>query len=158
MLCLAASLYTTARFVSPADAKREHIGGTVQSSPSSGPVGAIITVSGAGWPEADGTQVSFGYMIADNCSTVADSQVGTLSGGSFSGWFRWPVGTVLTTYTVCAIIGSQTAPANTTYTVLSLSAPQVAISPLTLTAGTQATITGSNYFPAGTKFVSDFHL
>lgn len=150
MLCLAASLYTTARFVSPADAKREKIGGTVDSSPSSGPVGAIITVSGAGWPEADGTQVSFGYMIADNCSTVADSQVGTLSGGSFSGWFRWPVGTALTTYTVCAVIGTQTAPANTTYTVLSLSAPQVSISPLTLTAGTQATITGSNYFPAGT--------
>jgi len=150
MLCLAASLYTTALFVSPADAKREKIGGTVDSSPSSGPVGAIITVSGAGWPEADGTQVSFGYMIADNCSTVADSQVGTLSGGSFSGWFRWPVGTALTTYTVCAVIGTQTAPANTTYTVLSLSAPQVSISPLTLTAGTQATITGSNYFPAGT--------
>ncbi len=150
MLCLAALLYTTVRFVSPADAKRGRIVGSVESSSSSGPVGAIITVSGAGWPQADGTQVPFGYMIADNCSIVADSQVGTLSGGSFSGWFRWPVGTALTTYTVCAVIGTETAPANTTYTVLSVSAPQVSIFPTTLTAGTQATITGSNYFPAGT--------
>lgn len=149
MLCLAASLYITARFVSPADAKRGRIVGSVESSPSSGPVGAIITVSGAGWSEADGTQVSFGYMIADNCSIVADSQVGTLSGGSFSGWFRWPVGTALAMYTVCAVIGSTTATANT-YTLLSASAPQVSISPTTLTAGTQATIRGSNYFPAGT--------
>ena len=149
ILCLAALLYTTARFVSPADAKRGRIAGTVASSPSSGPVGAIITVSGAGWSEADGTQVSFGYINTTDSSCIANSQVGTLSGGSFSGWFRWPSVPALDTYTVCAVIGAETANSNTPYTVLSLSAPQVSISPTTLTTGTQATITGSNYFPSG---------
>ncbi len=152
--CLAASLYTTGRFVSPANAKRGRIAGTVDSSPSSGPVGAIIAVSGSGFSEADGTQVSLGYInTTDNsCTTVADSQLGTLSGGSFSGWFRWPAGPPLGMYTVCAVIGStETANSNTPYTVLSLSAPQVSISPTTLTVGTQATITGSNYLPLGMK-------
>jgi hypothetical protein len=98
----------------------------------------------------DGTQVSFGYMVVESyCLIVPDSQTGTLSGGFFSGWFRWPQGTPLNTYTVCANVGGTTATANT-FSVLSASAPQISITPTTLTAGQQATITGANFFPAGT--------
>ncbi len=150
-VCLATSmiLCATTLFYSSAHAARETITGSVVSSPSSGPVGAIIAISGSGLPDPDGEQVSFGYMIASYCSIVPDLQAGTMHGGSFSGWLRWPNGTPLGTYTICATFGATTATASN-YTVLSESAPQVSISPSILTAGTQATITGSNYFPAGT--------
>ena len=150
-VCLATSavLCLTTLFYSSAHATRVTITGSVVSSPSSGPVGAIIAISGLGLPDPDGEQVSFGYMIASYCSIVPDSQASTLHDGSFSGWLRWPNGTPLDTYTVCATFGNTTATAST-YTVLSDSAPQVSISPSLLTAGTQATITGSNYYPAGT--------
>jgi serine/threonine protein kinase len=150
VLCLTALFYSSAHAISPAHAARETVTGSIVSSPSSGPVGATITVSGSSWPEPDGEQVSFGYIIAGyNCLIVSDSQAGTFHGGSFSGWFRWPNGIPLGTYTVCATFGSTTGTANT-YTLLSTSAPQVFISPTILTAGKSATITGSNYFPAGT--------
>lgn len=149
ILCLSAFFFTATRSVSPAYALRGDLTGSIGSSPSSGPVGATISVSGSGWPDPDGEQVSFGYMVASYCSIVSDSQGGTFLSGAFSGWFRWPGGTPLAAYTVCAIFGSTTATANTTYTVLSGSAPQISISSTTLTAGNQATITGSNYFPAG---------
>lgn len=151
VVCLATSmvLCATTLFYSSAHAARETITGSVVSSPSSGPVGATIAISGSGLSDPDGEQVTFGYMIASYCSTVPDSQAGTLHGGSFSGWLRWPSGTPLGTYTICATFGATTATANN-YTVLSESAPQVSISPSILTAGTQATIAGSNYFPAGT--------
>ncbi len=148
VLCLTTLFYSSTHAISPAHATRV-ITGSVVSSPSSGPVGVTIAISGSGLPDPDGEQVSFGYMIAFYCSIVPDSHAGTLLGGSFSGWLRWPNGTPLGIYTVCATFGSTTAPAST-YTVLSGSAPQVSISPSILTVGTQATVTGSNYYPAGT--------
>jgi hypothetical protein len=149
-LCLTTVFYSSAQALSPAHLTRATVKGSVVSSPSSGPVGAIIAISGSGWSDPDGEQVSFGYMIASYCSIVPDSQAGTFDGGSFSGWLRWPGGTPLGIYPVCATFGSTTAQANT-YTVLSESAPQVSISPSILTAGTQATVTGSNFYPAGTN-------
>jgi len=126
--------------------------GTVTSSPTSGPVSAIIAMNGSGWQEvADGISVTFGYGADANCASytpVADSQPGTVKGGAFSGWFRWPT-TTSGTYTVCAAIGSSLpAPANT-YTVLSTSQPQISISASTLTVGQRATVTGSDYLPGG---------
>ena len=149
-LCLTTVFYSSTRALSPAHLTRVTETGSVVSSPSSGPVGAIIDISGSDWPDPDGEQVSFGYMIASYCSIVPDSQAGTFDGGSFSGWLRWPGGTPLGIYPVCATFGSTTAQANT-YTVLSESTPQVSISPSTLTTGTQATVTGSNFYPAGTN-------
>ncbi len=145
MLLSLAALFFTA---TPATAQG-NVSANVTSSPSSGPVGTTITVSGSGWIMPDGTQVYFGYMVAPNCLIVPDSQAGTLSGGFFSGWFHWPQGTLLSTYMVCANVGGTTAIANT-FSVLSASAPQISITPTTLTAGQQATITGANFFPAGT--------
>jgi hypothetical protein len=146
MLLSLAALFFTA---TPATAQGD-VTANVASSPSSGPVGTTITVSGSGWTMPDGTQVSFGYMDVESyCLIVPDSQEGILSGGFFSGWFHWPKGTLLSTYTVCANVGGTTATANT-FSVLSASAPQISITPTTLTAGQQATITGANFFPAGT--------
>ena len=132
VLCLAAFFYT-AHVISPAHAIRAAVTGSIASSPSSGPVGAIITVSGSGWSSEEGTQISFGCMTGSKCSSRADALVGTIQGGSFSGWFSWPQGTPMGTYTV-----------------LSESGPQISNSPTVHTAGKQATIRGSNYLPAGT--------
>ena len=149
VFCLSVVYYSTTRFAAPVHAARESIIGIVSSSPSSGPVGATISISGSGWPESDGEQVSLGYMIASYCSIVPDAQTSTFKSGSFSGWLRLPNGTPLGSYSICATFGSTTAIANT-YTVLSESSPQITISPSILTAVQQAMIIGSYYFPAGT--------
>jgi hypothetical protein len=149
MSCFAVLLFIALHFILPAHASRATVSARVESSPSSGPVGTTIAVSGSGWTEPDGTQVFIGYMTGSSCLHVTNSQTGTLSGGNFSGWFHWPQGTPLGTYTVCADDVTTTV-ADNTFTVLSESAAQISISPTTLTRGQQATITGSNFLPAGT--------
>ena len=143
MLCLAALFFT---------AFRSHVfavSNSATSGPTSGPVGTTITIKGTGWSEADGTQATFGYMSNSNCSTVADSQTGTLQGGSFNGWFRWPQGIALGTYTVCVTVAGTTAIAGS-FNELSTSPPRVSVTPSTLAERQQATITASNYYPQGT--------
>ena len=127
VFCLAALFYSTTHFVTRVHAERALTTGSVSSSPTSGPVGATISVSGSGWSEPDGEQVSLGYMIAAFCSTVPDSQASTFKSGSFSGTLHLPSGTPLGTYSICANFGSTTATANT-YTVLTESSPQISIS------------------------------
>src|SRR5258707_554902 len=144
MSCLAVLFFMALHFILPAHASRATVSASVESSPSSGPVGTTITVSGSGWMEPDGTQVFIGYMTGSSCLHVTNSQTGTLTGGNFSGWFHWPQGTPLGTYTVCADDGTTTVTDNT-FTVLSASAAQISISPTTLPVGQQATITGSNF-------------
>ena len=147
MLCLTV-LFLTA-FRSHVFAVSNSGTGSATSGPTSGPVGTTITVNGTGWSEADGKQASFGYMSNSNCSTVADSQTGTLQGGKFNGWFRWPQGTPLGTYTVCVTVAGTIAIAGS-FNELSTSPPQVSVSPGTLVERQQATITASNYYPQGT--------
>src|ERR1700694_159151 len=90
-----------------ASASLQIISGSASSSPSTGPAGTTITVTGSGWnAESNGTSVVFGYQVYSNCSIVADSQSGSISSGSFSGWFRWPSGTAQNTFQVCAMIGN----------------------------------------------------
>jgi hypothetical protein len=148
VLCLAAFFYT-ALVSAPAHAIRAAVTGSIASRPSSGPVGATITVSGSGWSGEQGEQISFGYLTGSKCSSRADAQLGTIQGGSFSGWFSWLQGTPMGTYTVYALLEGA-AMKTSTYTVLSESGPQISNSPTVLTAGKQATIRGSNYLPAGT--------
>lgn len=128
--------------------------GSAVSSPYSGPVGAMIVVCGSGWSSiADGTPVSFGYSTDPNCASnntiVQDSQQGMMQGGSYSGWFRWPLNTSLNTYTVCAFIANIAAPPANTYTVLSMSQPRVIVSPSQVHPGQSVTVTGSNFLPGG---------
>ena len=151
VFCFSVLFCSRTGFVTPVHAKKEIKTGSVTSSPSSGPVGATISVSGSGWTEPDGEQVSLGYMNvnATNCSIVTDAQASAFNSGSFSGWLHLPNGTPLGTYQICATFGSTTANANT-YTVLTESSPQVSISFSTQAGKQQATITGSNYLPNGT--------
>ena len=149
VFCLSFLFYSTTRFVTAANGERASITGSISSSPSFGSARAKISVSGSGWSEPDGEQVSLGYMIASSCSIVSDAQTRTFQGGSFSGWLRLPNGTPPGTYSICATFGSTTAVANT-YTVLTESSPQISIS-FSVQEGEQlATVSGSNYFPAGT--------
>ena len=131
------------------------IAGSASSSPSTGPVGTAIIVTGSGWSVADGTPVAFGYEVNEGntteCQTVSDSQNGTLNDGNFRGWFRWPSGTALATFQVCAMLGSSIMTVAGSFTVLSSNPPSVAISPSSISPNTSATITANNYFPAGTQ-------
>ena len=133
-----------------ASASLQVVSGRASSSPSTGPTGTTISVTGSGWGLPDGTSVLFGYQVSAGCSIVADSQSGSLSSGNFSGWFRWPSGTALNTFRVCATLGNVMALAGS-FTVLSPNPPGVSISPATLAPGIHATITASNYYPAGTQ-------
>ena len=150
VFCLAALFYSTPHFVTRVHAERALTSGNVSSSPTSGPVGATISVSGSGWPEPDGEQVSLGYMMAAFCSTVPDSQASAFKSGSFSGTLHLPSGTPLGTYSICANFGSTTAISANTYTVLTESSPQISISLPMQSGDQQAKVTGSNYLPSGT--------
>ncbi len=123
MLWCLAAFFSTAYGISPAHAIRAAVTGSLASSPSSGPVGATITVSGSGWSSEEGEQISFGSMTDSTCSSRADAQPGRIQSGSFSGWFSWPQGTPLGTYTVCTIREGAAIQSNTS-TVLSESGPQ----------------------------------
>ena len=149
VFCFSVMFYSTVHFVIPVHAQRVSTTGSISSSPSSGPVGATISVNGSGWSEPDGEQISLGFMIASYCSIIPNEQASTFKNGSFSGSLHLPNSTPLGTYSICATFGSTTAVANT-FTVLTESSPQINIS-LGVQAGVQqATITGSNYFPVGT--------
>lgn len=127
------------------------VSGSAASSPSSGPTGTTIAVIGSGWGMPDGTPVAFGYQVYSSCSNVADSQSGSLSSGQFSGWFRWPSGTALNTFHVCAVLGDSVIAVAGSFTVLSSNPPSVSIAPSTLSANNQASVTASDYYPAGTQ-------
>jgi len=112
-------------------------------------VGATISVSGSGWSEPDGEQVSLGYMIESFCSIVSNAQASSFKNGAFSGSLQLPNGTPPGTYSICATFGTTTAEANT-YTVITQASPQISIA-LSAQSGTQqAKVSGSNYYPAGT--------
>ncbi|MDQ2907362.1 MAG: hypothetical protein M3Y81_27960 [Chloroflexota bacterium] len=140
----------------PAQAAPRLAPGTVTSSPTSGPAGTLITVSGSNWQVVpDGTAVTFGYSPNADCSGAAMVGGSTVQGGVFSGGFHWPMGagTPATTYTICAQFGGipQSAPSSNTFTLLANPQPQLSVSPATVTAGQHATVSGSNFLPAGTS-------
>lgn len=129
-------------------------GGTLSSSPSSGPAGTVITVSGSGWTQlSDGSQVALGYSQQDcllGYTPASNSQPGTVEGGSFSGWLVLPGNLAPGTYKICALIGATPTVAGS-YTLLSSASPTLSISPTQVTAGQTATVTGSNFLPGGTQ-------
>ncbi|HEU0001968.1 MAG TPA: LPXTG cell wall anchor domain-containing protein [Ktedonobacteraceae bacterium] len=136
-----------------ADASLRFVSGSISSFPAVGPAGTVITVAGSGWGDPDGTAVTFGYVAVANsstCTIVTNAQNGSLGSGSFTGSFPWPTGTALSTYPVCAMIGTTMAVAGN-FSVISSTPPPtaVSISPSILSPNIQATITASNYYPAG---------
>jgi hypothetical protein len=128
---------------------------SLSSSPTQGPVGAIVAVNCTHSNQPSGTRIQLGYttdFIA--CNAASDSQVSTVQkDGSFSGWLRWPSSTGTGTFAVCASIPGSDNPiiSNDTYHVLSANAPQASVTPAIPDAGQQATVTGANFYPAGTN-------
>ncbi|HEU5378109.1 MAG TPA: hypothetical protein VFV38_22020 [Ktedonobacteraceae bacterium] len=121
------------------------------SSPSQGPVGAVIAVTGANLRSTDGTKVQVGYTLNFmDCNAVADSRGGVITNHAFSGWFRWPTNTGTGVFGVCALVGSRTLFVST-YRVLTDAVPQVTVTPTTPGAGKQARVTGANFLPSGTS-------
>jgi hypothetical protein len=126
-----------------------------------GPVGAILTVEGANWPNSTSVTV---WPAADAATCTAQlaqppGYAGTINvngQGYAQGTYTWPqqAGGVNQTYTLCAVDGTTTVPAGVQsngidlYTVLSASAPSVTVSPTTITQGQDNTITvsGQNWF------------
>jgi hypothetical protein len=131
-------------------------GTTAISSPTSGPAGAVINVSGAG-VSANFLQqpVTFGYDTNSTCSNPTDagttsSNARVQANGGFSGWFVWPSGTIMnTTYTVCARIGSTVIPASS-FLVLSDSPPSISVDQTRYNVGDDIVVTGNNFYPSGT--------
>ena len=123
----------------------------VTSSPSQGPVGAVIAVTGSRMTSPNGTQIDLGYSTDfSNCTAATDTQPGIVQNGAFSGWLRWPAG--VGSGQVCASVHGSNNPFFVgMYQVLSATPPQVSIAPTTPGAGKQATITGANFLPAGTS-------
>ncbi|HLI05196.1 MAG TPA: hypothetical protein VKV40_01355 [Ktedonobacteraceae bacterium] len=155
LLMLVAANLCTHSSVALAVTRIHQAGGTVTSSPASGPTQATIAVSGSGWQNvADGTVVNFGFSTVSFCTATSytpatTGQAGVVNGGAFSGWFLWPARTPVGAYTVCASLGAKFLVAGS-YTVLSAKPPQLTISSPTFNVGQQATVTGSNFLPAQT--------
>lgn len=137
----------------PAFAAPRLLARSVTSSPSQGPVGAVIVVTGSRMNSPNGTQIDLGYSTDfSNCNAATDTQPGVVQNGVFSGWFRWPASTGTGTFEVCASVhGSNNPFFAGTYRVLSATPPQISIAPATPSAGKQATVTGANFLPAGTS-------
>lgn len=126
---------------------------TVTSSPSQGPVGAVIVVTGAGMSYPNGTQIDLGYSTDfANCTAATDTQPGVVRNRAFSGWFRWPASTGAgKTFEVCAAVHGSNNPFFVgTYQVLSPTPPQITLAPIVPGAGKQATVSGASFLPAGT--------
>jgi hypothetical protein len=121
-------------------------------SPTQGPVGAVISISGTGVLFPDGTQVSLGYTVDyRTCNIVAGGQSGVVQDSAFKGWFRWPAGTGTGTFGICASTNNSFTFQLGSYQVLSASAPRVSVASTTLTVGHQSTVSGANFLPGGTS-------
>lgn len=118
-------------------------------SPTSGPVGAVITVSGSGVFFSDGTQIKLGYTLNNRTCNLVAGQLGIVNNGAFRGWFRWPASTGTGTFGVCASANTFTFQVGN-YQVLSASAPRIVVAPTTPRAGRQATVSGAHFLPGGT--------
>lgn len=128
----------------------------ITSSPTQGPVGAVITVTGSNLSTSrypSGTQIDLGYSTDfSNCNAVTDSRSGIVKNGAFSGWLRWPASTGTGSFEVCASIHGSNSPFIVgMYQVLSATSPQISLTPTTPGAGKQVTVTGANFLPAGTN-------
>lgn len=141
------------------------------SSPTSGPVGAVITVTGSNLtnfpgtmppqPIQDGMSVQIGYItyqpiLVPVCTPVTNGQVSSVQNHAFSGWFRWPASTGTGSFQVCALIGGNSNVFDAQgYAVVSDSAAQVKVAPTIPSAGKQVTVSGTNFVLGKSGFPAD---
>ncbi len=118
-------------------------------SPSQGPVGTVIAVSGTNLSYPDQTQISLGYSNFSKCFVVADSQGGTVTNQTFNGWLRWPSSTGIGHLGVCVVINNVNSFLLGGFDVLAATPPQLTVTPTTPNAGKQLIISGTSFLPGG---------
>jgi len=117
---------------------------TVSLSPTSGPVGTTVTISGNGFNTGDAGTYP---CVTSTPSSIVTAATCTFSAsGSVSGSFQVAVGSTSGAYTV-AITGSTSDSASAAFTVTSTT-PAISLSPTSGPAGTPITITGSGFSPS----------
>ncbi|HEX6798188.1 MAG TPA: hypothetical protein VF116_10810 [Ktedonobacterales bacterium] len=111
----------------------------VSPSYGSGPVGAHVTVSGAGF---SGSSVALKAASHPDCSSAqANLASASLAGGSFTQTFVWPSSLPNGTYYICAN-GTTSGPS---YQQLATSAPAISLSAPSAAQESQLVISGSNF-------------
>jgi hypothetical protein len=123
----------------------------VSIAPTSGPVGAHITVNGVRFKS--GTPVEAGYATSDCTSGLAifSGVSGTVANdGTVTLGAVWPQ-TKMGTYLVCLRDKNtlKTYPSDSPYQVLSALVPSLTVSPSPAVSQGQVTVTGSNFLPSG---------
>lgn len=135
---------------------------SVSISPSSGPGGTTINVTGSGIVDSNNTPlqtgtVSYGYSTSTDTACNSPSFVGTgsnttwPSAGSFSGSFVFPTGVATGTYTICVSISNSNPgviPGSNSFQVTS--AATVSADQSSYTVGDNITVSGTG-FPASTS-------
>ena len=105
-------------------------------SPSQGPVGATVTVSGTGFSVLSTVGLLFDGVTVTSCTS---GSLGTDASGTFSCTFAVPSGTVGTTVTATDV-GGQTATGTFTVTT-----PAIAVSPSQGPVGATVTVSGTDF-------------
>jgi hypothetical protein len=114
---------------------------SIALSPTSGPPGVQVTVTGSNFPASSTVTIIYDSSPV----TTTPANVTTSSTGTFSAVFAVPA-SATGDHTVNATSGA--AKGTATFTVTS--PPAITLSPTSGTAGTQVTVTGSNFPPAST--------
>jgi len=146
------ALLTALMAPAPAHAQQESGNpAAVSIAPTSGPVGARITVNGVRFKS--GTPVEAGYATSDCTSGLAifSGVSGTVANdGTVMLGAVWPQ-TKTGTYLVCLRDKNtlKTYPSDSPYQVLSTLAPSLTVSPSPVVSQSQVTVTGSNFLPSG---------
>ncbi|MCW4003797.1 MAG: collagen-like protein [Candidatus Bathyarchaeota archaeon] len=125
--------------VDPADAAPFTIGATIALSPTSGPAGAVVTVSGRGFTKVAGTGLTFTIGATP---VVEVTPIVTLADGTFTGSIIIPSLTA-GPQTVSANDGTYTATA--TYTISTGAVTTITLTPTTGPQGFTVTISGVRF-------------
>ena len=116
----------------------------VSLSPTSGPVGTTVTITGSGFNTGDAGTYP---CVTSTPSSIVTAATCTFSAtGSVSGSFQVAVGSTAGAYTV-AITGSTSDSASAAFTVTSTTAT-ISVSPTSAPDGTGVTFTGSGFSPS----------
>lgn len=126
-----------------------------------GPVGAHLTVEGAGWP-ANTTLMIWPVANGTPCGEQAADAGGIPvdAAGNALGIYDWPAdaGAVNQAYMLCgkdgAVVSLVPANAPNTFTVLAAAAPSITVAPLGITQGGAVEVSGQNWLPAQTVTIS----
>jgi hypothetical protein len=123
-------------------------------TPSSGPVGTLVTLQGSGWPP--NAQIILRYDDVPTCDSPnlqeipSDPKPQVSAAGSFSAPFPWPKVSQKGTWYACAATSDGAVFDATPFQVASLNPPSITISPSDhLMPGQTISVQGQNWFPGG---------